>query len=148
MKKLIPLVFLVLFAGVVMAGNSTVSYTAAQSTQIQNRLIPLYNKRHCQAYNKTAGCSSADLVAGGCVVRVVKTVSVESCTIFTSDATGEQSFLQEMLNQQLVSKLTELTAQDADEFCTAFKAASTANQNSACSALGLPTVANGCAPCQ
>ncbi len=144
MRKLILFLCVLFCASLLMAGSSTVTYTAAQSTRIQTKLIPLFNSRHCQNFNLPTNCTTANLATAGCATVTVRTLAIETCVIFTSDATGEQAFLQEALNRQLVTQLGDVSAGDAAAFCVAFKAAATGTQNTICSNLGL---ASGCDPC-
>lgn len=147
MKKL-SLLVLFLLPSLAEAGNSTLVYTTAQSTAIQTRLIPRYNAEHCLAFALAPTCSSAELVSAGCVARVVRTVTIESCTIFTSNAAGELGFLQEVANQKLVSVFNQLIKTDGAAYsaaeCVRFKALSPANQATECTARGL---ASTCDPC-
>lgn len=126
------------------AANFTLTYTTAQDTQIQTRLIPLYNKAHCAKFGLGASCTSAQLVTAGCVAVVFKTVTIDSCTIFTQDATGEGLFLQEIANQQLADIFSQLVSSDNVDFCTSWKTLTTTQQNTQCTTQGLP---NGCSPC-
>lgn len=134
-----------------LAGSSSLTYTAAQSTAIQNQLIPKYNADHCGRFGLPSNCASTDLVTAGCNVaaNTIKTVPIDSCTIFTSDVTGEALFLKEAANVGLVTVFNRLIATDIGTYnaaeCTRFKGLSAANQNTECTLRGL---ANGCAgPC-
>lgn len=137
--------------GIALAGSSSLTYTAGQSTAIQNMLIPRYNADHCQRVGLPSGCSSAELVSAGCSVAgaTIKTIPQDSCTIFTSDATGEALFLKEVANIGLVTVYNRLIANDVSQYnaaeCQRFKALSQANQNTECTLRGL---SNGCSgPC-
>lgn len=150
---LIVLVVLSVFlpAAFAAAGNSTLSYTAAQSTAIQNQLIPRYNAEHCGRFSLPNGCTTSDLTTAGCNPAnfTVKTVVYDSCTIFTSDATGEAAFLKEVANQGLVAVNNKLISIDVSNYnsaaCTAFKAANQAGKDALCTGFGLSA---GCAgPC-
>ncbi len=135
----------------------TVNFTAEQDTLIQTRLVPAYNRMHCAQYNRSAGCTSANLVSSGCVVRSLCTalglppagaacttlagLNVESCVIYTANAAGEDLLLQELLSQDFARIYLESRNHARADFAAAFAAASGANQNSACTAIGL---ASGC----
>lgn len=148
--KILPLILLALLAtSPLLAGSSSLTYTAGQSTAIQSQLIPKYNADHCQKFGLGSGCISADLVSGGCQVTIVKTIVLDSCTIFTQDAAGEALFLKEAANQALIATYNRLIAIDVGSYqaaeCSRFKALSQANQNTECTLRGL---ASGCAgPC-
>lgn len=137
-------------AGVVLAGNSTLTYTAGQSTAIQTQLIPKYNAEHCSRFGLPISCSTSDLTTAGCTVQTFKTIVQDSCVVFTSDVTGEALFLKEVANIGLITVNNRLIASDIQNYnaaeCARFKALSVANQNSECTLRGLAT---GCAgPCQ
>lgn len=147
---LLIVIGLALAGGIVLAGNSTLSYTAGQSTAIQNQLIPKYNAEHCTRFGLALSCSTAELVSAGCTVQTFKTIVQDSCVVFTSDVTGEAAFLKEVANIGLVTVNNRLIASDIQNYqaaeCSRFKALSVANQNSECTLRGLAT---GCAgPCQ
>jgi hypothetical protein len=145
MKKVSLLFVFVLCSVPLWAGNVTIAHTTAQSNVIQGTLIPTHNRTHCTSFGLPGTCTSAQLVTAGCTVKTFKTVTIESCVIFTSDAAGEAAFLQEFVDQKLVDGFNQQLAEDVNLSCAAFKAASTANQNSACTAVGRPT---GCTFCQ
>lgn len=133
------------------AGTSSLTYTAGQSTVIQNQLIPKYNADHCQRFGLPGSCLSTDLVTAGCnpATTTVKTVVQDSCTIFTADVTGEANFLKEVANIGLVTVYNRLIATDVGAYnaaeCSRFKALSQVNQNTECTTRGLSA---GCAgPC-
>lgn len=133
-----------LLTGVALAANFTVTFSSGQDTQIQTRLVPMYNRFHCAQFGLGASCTTPNLTSAGCVAKVVKTVTVDSCTIFTQDSTGEGLFLQEMLNQKLADVFFQLNGTDAIDACANFKALSGSSQNAICSSLSLP---NGCSIC-
>ena len=129
----------------------SLNYTTAQDTIITTKVIPAYNRQHCATWGRASGCSSANLVTGGCVVKTVcqaiglpagtacttlSTINVESCVIYTADATGEDAMLQEIANQHLVSVYQGGQAFAAVDFRTGFKAANQTNQDNACTAVG------------
>lgn len=151
MKKLLITGAFVIGATLLYAGDSTLSYTAGQSTAIRNQLIPRYNAEHCARFGQAIGCASADLVTGGCsaVANTFKTIVYDSCTIFTSDAAGEAAFLKEVANIGLVTVNNRLIAADNAAYqaaeCARFKALSPANQQTACTNLGLISSCSG--PC-
>jgi len=143
---------------VVFAVAHTVNFTAAQDTAIENKLIPAYNRMHCARYGRPTGCTSANLVASGCVVvnactalglpagtacTTMSTLNVESCVIYTADATGEDAMLQELLNQKLVDTYNAARSQAGSDFKAGFAAASGANQSAACVAAGQATTCDG-----
>lgn len=141
---------LALAGGVVLAGSSSLVYTAGQSTAIQTQLIPKYNAEHCSRFGQSIGCNTSELVSGGCTVQTFKTIVQDSCVIFTSDVAGEALFLKEVANIGLITVNNRLISSDIANYqnaeCVRFKALSVANQNSECTLRGLAT---GCAgPCQ
>ena len=139
----------VVAGGIALAGNSTLSYTAGQSTAIQTQLIPKYNAEHCTRFGQAVSCSTAELVSAGCTVQTFKTIVQDSCVIFTQDVTGEAAFLKEVANIGLITVNNRLIASDVANYqaaeCSRFKSLSVANQNTECTLRGLAT---GCAgPC-
>jgi hypothetical protein len=148
MKRLSLLIACLLAPGAAFAGNSTLTYTTAQSTAIQTRLIPRYNADHCARFGLGPTCTTAELVTAGCTNVVRRTVTIESCTIFAQNATGEQAFLQEVANQELVTVFNKLIATQGSAYSTAqcniFNALSPAAKQADCTAHGLPT---DCDPC-
>ena len=154
MRKLSLLLLLALVGLAVMtlpvsAGNSTLTYTAAQSTQIQNRLIPKYNAEHCAQFALPSTCTSSDLTTAGCVARTVRTLVLDSCTIFTSNAAGEQAFLQETANNGLIYVFNRLIRNENDSYnaaeCARWRALSGPQQQTECTLRGLSSTCEG--PC-
>lgn len=154
----IPAILWLVGLGVVYAVVHSLNYTAAQDTIITTKVVPAYNRQHCANYGKPSGCSSANLVTGGCVVKNVcqalglpastactnlSTLNVESCVIYTLDNTGEDAMLQETANQDLVRIYQSGQAYSSIDFRTGFKAASQGNQDSACTAVGLSASCDG-----
>lgn len=146
MRKLSLVLIALLAATLAEAGNSTLTYTAGQSTAVQTTLIPKYNRASCAKFNLPATCTSAQLVSAGCTVKTVKTVIVDSCTIFTLDAAGEQAFHQETHNQKLADIFFQSSSIDSTDFCTTFKAMTVGQQNAVCAAM-VPPLTAGCTPC-
>lgn len=148
MKRLVFLLASLVFAASAEAGNSTLTYTAAQSTAIQTRLIPRYNADHCAKFGLPSTCNTSDLTTAGCVNIVRRTVTIESCTIFAQNAAGEQAFLQEVANQELVAVFNKLIVTQGSAYsnaqCAIFNALSPAAKQADCTAHGLPT---DCDPC-
>jgi len=150
MKKLL-IAFAFLVSAAAYAGNSTLVYTADQSQRTRDKYIPRYNKAHCEQFRLPKTCTSADLVAAGCVVKVYKSNKtglayvIDSCTIFTTNGAGEEAYLQETKNQELAATNEGQASSDSDDFCVAFKAKTNSEQNAICASLSLP---NGCNPCQ
>lgn len=136
--------FLIAYALTVLAATFNVTYTAGQDTTIQTRLIPLVNTANCARFGQVPGCSSANLVTGGCVAVAFPSKSMNTCTIYTTNAAGEATFLQDELNQRLVDRFTGLNAGDAVSFFTACQGRTLAQQNQICVDAGL---ASGCNPC-
>lgn len=138
-----------LAGGYVLAGTSSLVYTAAQSTVIQNQLIPRYNADHCRQVGLGSGCTSVELVTAGCTNLTTKTIVQDSCAIFTSDAAGEALFLKEVANIGLITVYNRLIANDVSAYqiaeCSRFKGLSQANQNTECTLRGLATGCSG--PC-
>jgi hypothetical protein len=148
-RSLVLILFAMLLGAFVYAGTSSLVYTAGQSTAIQTQLIPRYNADHCHRFGLPASCVTADLTTAGCTPTVIKTIPLDSCTIFTADVTGEAAILKEAANVGLVSVYNRLIADDNSSYqaaeCTRFKGLSGANQNTECNLRGL---ANGCSgPC-
>lgn len=148
MKKIaLALLFIVLIVTVAYANNLTLVYSAGQDTQIQTKAIPYYNAKHCRSRGLAASCTSAQLVTAGCVVKVSRSFTVDSCTIFTADATGEAALAQELANNSFASLAEQVIAlQDSVAFCNAFKAMTTVQQNVVCTSM-VPSQGNGCSVC-
>lgn len=158
MKKiflsLLALGIIVYISPKVYAVVHSLNYTAAQDTIIQNQVITAYNRAHCQVWGKASGCSSANLVSGGCVVKnacqaiglpagtactTLSTLNVESCVIYTVDTTGEDAMLQETANQKLVAIYDAGRSYGSVDFKAGFTAASQGNKDTACTAAGQAT---------
>jgi hypothetical protein len=140
MKKLL-VVALLLLPSLVDAGSSTITYTTPQSTYIRGTIIPAVNKHLCYSFLLPATCTTADVAAAGCVPKTVKGVTTDSCTIFASDAAGEQALLQEQSNKSLAALMS---LYDNTVFRAACQGADIQTQNQLCSVLGLPA---GCQAC-
>lgn len=121
------------------AGSVTITHTSPQSTSIQNRLIPRYNTAHCARFSLGASCTSANLVTAGCVAVVVKTLTVESCTIFTSNAAGEAAFAQETGDQKFADIFFQTESQERVIFDAALEAANQTQKDNICAILSLPS---------
>jgi len=148
MKKLLICAVVSIFAASsVFAGNSTLVYTTAQSTAIQTQLIPAYNRAHCRRFGATPTCNTAQLVSAGCVTVTKKTVVLDSCVIFSQDATGEAAYLQERSNQAAFEAFVQLDASLAFDFCSTWTTMTTTQRNNICASL-TPALPAGCAPCQ
>lgn len=149
MKKLIPLVLFALAASVAYAASVSISFTAGQNNYTQGTLIPQANAKRCAQYNLSQGCTTAQVVAAGCVAEpfsaVTKTNLVfRSCAIYTQDSTGEAAFHSDQLYELLVKKVSDDLAADVAASCVAFKALNQAGQDAICAALSRP---NGCRIC-
>jgi hypothetical protein len=131
------------------AGNSTLVYTTAQSLAIRNRLIPKYNRDHCAQFALPPACTSAELVTAGCAVVTIRTLVLDSCTIFPSNAAGEEAFLQEIANKGAMQVFNDLIRQENLQFnsaaCIEWRAMTTQQRQDRCTALGQPTDCEG--PC-
>jgi len=128
----------------VLAAAFTVNFTAGQDTTIQTRLIPLVNTANCTRYGRAPGCTSANLVTGGCVAVAFPSKNLNTCTIYTADAAGETVFLQDELNQRLVDRFAGLNAGDTTGWQSACRAGTPTQQQNACTAVGLPATCNPC----
>lgn len=144
---------------IVFAAAHTITYTAAQDSLIQTKLIPAFNRLKCASYGKPNGCSSADLVAGGCVVQDMCDVlgfnqtssacvntddmKTNSCTIFAADTVGQDALMREALNSAYASTYSLSETQASQDFKTAFDTAPPASQQAACTAVGLPASCAG-----
>lgn len=145
---LVVLAFLGL-AALLPAADSTLSYTAGQSNGIRTIVIPRYNAEHCAKVGLGAGCTTAQLVAAGCVVQTVRTFVIDSCTIFTQDAAGESAYLKEAANQGVLAAYNRSIRNDNESYqaaeCWRFKSLNQTQQDAECS---LRALGPGCAgPC-
>jgi hypothetical protein len=148
---------LAIIPSVILAVAHSVNYTAGQDTLIQSRLVPAYNRAHCAKFGRPAGCSSANLVSSGCVTvslcsaiglppasaacTTLSGLNVESCVIYTTDTTGEDALLQELLSQDFARVYLDSKNQSRTDFINAFAAGTGTQQNNSCTAIGL---ASGC----
>ena len=128
MKKYLALAIL-LVAAVASAGSYTLTTNTAQDNRLEKQRIRL-NKATCVAAQLPANCTQAQARQ--------RTPGVE---IYSDVA--------DLLNRKVVRDYTDAlrandTSDDQAQFCTWFKAATTAQQNSACALAGLP---NGCEIC-
>jgi hypothetical protein len=144
---------------VVLAVAHTITYTAQQDSMIQQRIISAYNRQHCAKFGRPTGCSSADLVASGCVVKDMCDVlglnpassaciatdglNVESCVIYAATLAGQDALMPELLNQNYVSIYSQSIAQSEQDYKTAFDTATLTQQQAACTAIGLPANCDG-----
>ncbi len=137
---------LLALVSIVEAGDSTLTYTAAQSNAIQTRLIPGFNRTHCRSFHQPPTCATADLARAGCRPRTTSQgLTTESCVIFTADAVGEQAFLRERSARDLVIVFGAFGRPDPADFCAAFRLATQQKKDQLCANLGLPA---GCTPCK
>jgi hypothetical protein len=144
---------------VVFAAAHTITYTTQQDSMIQGRVISAYNRAHCAQFGKPVGCTSADLVASGCLVKdmckalglnpassactATVGMNVESCTIFPQTLAGQDLLMPELLNQDYVRVYSQSIAQSEQDYKTAFDTAPPASQQAACTAIGLPANCDG-----
>lgn len=149
----------------IMAATHSLTYTNAQDTTVQNKLVKNYNQRHCVRFNRNKGCNSAQLVTGGCTtinvcaaagLRIGSNLCTEwlteftdSCVIFSENNAGQALWLKEVANQAIATELALRKAADAEDYCIAWEGVSNTAQNTFCTTaqpagLGL---ANGCRPC-
>jgi hypothetical protein len=133
-------IFVVLFVAlpVVFAVAHTLTYTTGQDTAIQTVVIPIYNRKHCADFGLPAACTSAQLVTRGCVAKVVQTLTVDSCTIFTSNLAGQDLYLLEAANRAIINDYDKRAQFGAADFHAGFAAANQTNKDAACVAAGQP----------
>jgi hypothetical protein len=121
--------------------------TTNQHTMIQTSFLPRANSALCVRYNLPTNCTTAQVLAAGCVPKTCQTLTkqdttVVSCTIYTLDAAGEAVYSADRLCLDHISFFQQLMASDYQTSCLAFNTGTTAFKNTVCSDLGLP---NGCA---
>src|SRR6185503_13168142 len=104
----IAVAVLLIVAGVAYAANWTVTFTNPQDTYIQTKLIPYLNAESCKRYKQAPGCTSSNLVSGGCVAVALSTSGFRACTIYSADATGETALNQDELNYRYVERFIQL----------------------------------------
>jgi hypothetical protein len=144
---------------VVLAAAHTITYTTQQDSMIQTRIVGGYNRQHCAKFGRPSTCTSADLVASGCVVKDMCDVlglnpassacvatdgmNVESCVIYAATLAGQDALMIELLNQNYVSVYQQSIAQSEQDYKTAFDTATLSQQQAACTAIGLPANCDG-----
>lgn len=129
MKKLLPLALL-LVAALANAGSYTITTTTAQDTRLERQRVRM-NKATCASANLPASCTQAQ------ARNVIPGVNVYSSVQDLIDRYILAGFLQGLQSSD--------ASDDHDQFCSWFKSATTAQQNSACALAGLP---NGCEICK
>lgn len=140
----VPALVAIALAASAYAANWTVTFTAGQDTYIQTKLIPFLNAQSCAKYKQAPGCSSANLVTGGCVAQALSTAGYRACTIYTLDAAGETALNQDELNYRYVQRFFELNSFNVSAFKAACSAGNQTLQDAVCTAAGLSA---GCNPC-
>lgn len=128
MKKLA--LGLVLIAATALAGSYTLNTTTAQDNRLERQRLRL-NKATCAAAQLPPTCTQAQARQ--------RTPGVD---VYSSVA---DMLDRKVLAEYLAGLKNADTADDAQQFCAWFKAATVAQQNSACALAGLP---NGCEICQ
>lgn len=144
MKRIVLALVALVIASTAQAASFTVTYTAAQDTVIQTRVIPAANTAKCATFRLGPSCTSANLVTNGCVTAVFPSKNLRACVIYTLDATGEGLFLQDESNRALVERFILLNNIGADIFIAACRGRTAAQQDQICVDAGL---ASGCNPC-
>jgi len=127
-KRLLALVAL-LAATVVYAGSYTISTTTAQDGRLERHRLRT-NKATCASAALPADCTQAQ------ARKVILGVNIYADVADMIDRLILKGFLDGLKAQD--------TSDDAQQFCTWFRAATVAQQNSACALAGLP---NGCEIC-
>jgi hypothetical protein len=140
----LALLLLAVCIGTALAASFSLTYTAAQDTQIQTKLIPLVNTANCAKRGLGPLCTSANLVTKGCVAVAFPAKNMNVCTIYTADAAGEAIYLKDTLDAALVTQLAKLNAANTVTFQAACRARTPAQQDAVCVANGQ---AAGCNPC-
>lgn len=140
MKKLLLLLTLVALPA--FAGSYTLTTNATQDTRLERWRVRL-NKNTCQYYGLAADCTQVAARKAFCTRAGFGAIS--SCD--GANQVSVYSDVTTMLNNQ-VSELfdvwrTQLDQEGQAAFDAAKAAATTAQKNAACAALGLP---NGCLP--
>lgn len=129
MKRLFPLAFL-LVAAVATAGSYTVTTTTVQDNRLERQRVRL-NKATCLMVSLPASCTQAQARAKQPGLNIY------------SDVTD---LITRYIMANYFDQLKQAdTSDDAAQFCSWFKSATTAQQNSACALAALP---NGCEICQ
>ena len=129
MKKTLALVALLLVAALAQAGSYTVTTTSPQDNRLEKQRVRL-NKATCAGVGLPGTCTQAQARAKNPGVDVYSDVA-------------------DMLNRKVIKDYTDAlkqadTSDDEQQFCAWFKAATVAQQNSACALASLP---NGCEIC-
>lgn len=145
MKRFLLSAVLAALPSLALAGTFTITYTTAQDTVIQTRIIPFVNTGKCAGFGLPASCTSAQLVTRGCVVVAFPAKNVNACTIYTLDAAGEQALLQDDSNRIVVDRFLQLGNSDNSVFLTGCSTWTAAQKQAAC--LAGPGVPATCNPC-
>ena len=145
MKRILFALLLALaLADSALAASFTITYTAAQDTTIQTRIIPGVNTTKCASFGLPPTCTSAQLVTRGCVAVAFPAKNYLACTIYTADAAGEGVFLQDESNRIIVDRFLQLGLTDFNVFRTSCLVATAAQKAQACTDVGAPATCNPC----
>lgn len=142
-KKILIAVGVCLVARAAWAANISIPFTAGQNTYVQTVTIPAQNARACAQFRQAPNCTSANLVAGGCVAIPFSSVNkqnltFQACTIYTQDAAGEAAYDADYLYNALVAQVRIDQQTDYQLSKAAWLAANQAARDTACVAVGRP----------
>jgi hypothetical protein len=158
-QAIATLILLGIASAIAYAATHSLTYTTAQDTGIQNRVIPAYNRQKCLRYGRAPGCSTANLASSGCVpisictaagltvgstdCNVLSTENVENCTIFTINSAGQDAYLKEVANRGIVQDYLSSKTQASADFKASFDLASQASKDHCCTDVGLGPTCDG-----
>ena len=149
MQKLLAwFVVSLVFVAPAFAANVTIEHTTGQSNAIRTTLIPARNAEVCKEFGLASSCSTADLVAAGCVNAthpIAPTVVTRYCQILTQDATGEDTYIQEIADAAMVRRFIAAKAERVRNWCANWPNRTQAERDAACTAVGLQA---GCDACE
>lgn len=148
----VAVAFGALLGGIVQAGSANLTTPAIFDTAFQSGGLGAYlNAQTCLNSGALGGANCTTAGSGCIAVPLSQNPSTglglfKSCTIYTLDGPGETTFAQDQLNYAIVAAFNTFTTQKSNaSFCTAWKAASGANQNIALSAI---SATGDLPPCQ
>ena len=149
MRKILPLIALLLLPVVASTQESYSVPAPAQNVTTLTAVITKINGDLCVATSLARNCTQAALcvAAGvpggsGCTPAQARAAKAR---IYPNTFAGREEFVTfGIALPKFLELVAEVAADQRRDACEKWTAASEASQNSACAALGLPTVANGC----
>lgn len=142
---------LVVLAGLAVASEAQESYTISVTVNQQARVtrsVNVQNQTTCIRLNQPAACTQAQAcvaanAAGGASCTAAQARQANA-RIYPNTQPGREEFATAVFAKDVNEMINNAVALDQSQWCVAFKAASLANQNSACTVVGYTSP---CEPC-